>query len=137
MQCLYLDHSNGIDRDLFQPLLQTFDQNNQLIEPQKDLSPERIDALTNAVNNGEHIWAFVHTNRHERLWIEFAKKYEKLVQLVLLSRNDDQFGGRQGACAFPGNSNIYGFAPASRYNHNLTTVLNNLQRIRENRRNNE
>ena len=136
MQCLYLDHINSNEiRDLFQPILQTFEQNSQLIVPEGDLPPEEIDALTKAVNNKERIWAFVHTGRHENLWIKFAEEYKELVRLVLLSRNATQFGGRQGACAFPENSNVYGFAPASRHNLNLKTVLNNLQERRENRRN--
>ena len=110
MWCLYLDHTNGnIDRNLFQPVLEVSDQNNQLIEPQ-DLRPREIDELTNVVEEGNSILAFVHTGKYQCQWVQFARNHRNQVHLVLLSTNPDQFAG-QGALGYPDDYNVYCFCP--------------------------
>ena len=120
MWCLYLDHTNGnINRDLFEAILVKFCQ-NQLIEP-LDIPPARIKKLTQAVEseNSISILAFVHTERHEAEWVQFADNH-CMVRLVLLSRNADQFENQgQYGC----HKNVQRFAPANEDNCNLVRYL--------------
>ena len=121
MICLYLDHSEcDIDRNIFNPVLARF--GNELIEPY-DIPPDRICELQEAIDNREHILAFVHTALYEDAWLYFASANIELVQLVLLSRNPDQFA-IQGQC--PDYQNVWCFAPADRTNNDLIIAINNL-----------
>lgn len=128
MWCLYFDHSGRIDQNLFEGVMNKFPEDKKLI-PTHDRPPEKICQLTHAVDKGDHVWAFIHTERYEQEWIEFAERHkdQNQVRLVLLSRDQGHFE-RQGTFSEK-NKNVYGFAPASDDNPHLMKLLNSLLHV--------
>lgn len=121
--CIYVDHSSGgIKRDLFQPVLDQFDCDDQ-INPAGDPLPEEIHGLNQAVCQDKTILAFVHTANNGEEWIQFAQSHEDKVYLVLLSRNSEQYYGR--CCDY---ENISCFAPVNRNNEPLMNAINKLSK---------